>query len=98
MIMLTLRLRHCNAVLYTGTLFSPLQVVMIAHIPPGDPGNTLHEYDEFYLNLTKRFHDTIVGHLFGHTHHDEFKLVSLYTSPLNINIFCRISFFHQELT
>jgi sphingomyelin phosphodiesterase len=51
------------------------RVVMIAHIPPGDPGNTLHEYDEFYLNLTKRFHDTIVGHLFGHTHHDEFKLI-----------------------
>ena len=74
----------------TGTLLSP-QVVMIAHIPPGDPGNTLREYDEFYLNLTKRFRDTIVGHLFGHTHHDEFKLVSLYKSPLNINIFGHFS-------
>ena len=48
---------------------------MMAHIPPGDPGNTLHTYEEFYLNLTKRYHDTIVAHLFGHTHHDEFKLV-----------------------
>ena len=52
------------------------QVIMMAHVPPGDPGNTLHAYEEFYLNLTKRYRDTIVGHLFGHTHHDEFKLVS----------------------
>ena len=56
-------------------LLAVLQVIMIAHIPPGDPGSTLKSYDEFYLNLTKRYRDTIVGHLFGHTHHDEFKLV-----------------------
>jgi sphingomyelin phosphodiesterase len=51
------------------------KVIMMAHVPPGDPGNTLHAYEEFYLNLTKTYRDTIVGHLFGHTHHDEFKLI-----------------------
>jgi sphingomyelin phosphodiesterase len=51
------------------------KVMMIAHVPPGDPGNALQAYEEFYLNLTKRYRDTIVAHLFGHTHHDEFKLV-----------------------
>ena len=53
---------------------------MIAHIPPGDPGNTVAAYEEFYLNLTKRYRDTIVAHLFGHTHHDEFKLVYMLLS------------------
>ena len=72
---------------------------MIAHVPPGDPGNTLHEYDEFYLNLTKRFHGTIVGHLFGHTHHDEFKLVSTTELPNNVNLqtfCCRNQRFHAS--
>ena len=55
---------------------------MIAHIPPGDPGNTLAAYEEFYLNLTKRYRDTIVAHLFGHTHHDEFKLVCMADSQI----------------
>ena len=54
--------------------------MMIAHIPPGDPGNTVAAYEEFYLNLTKRYRDTIVAHLFGHTHHDEFKLVYMLLS------------------
>ena len=49
---------------------------MIGHIPPGF--DTLQTYEEFYLNLTKQYRDTIVGHLFGHTHHDEFKLVIIY--------------------
>eukprot|EP00731_Ephydatia_muelleri_P015723 Em0009g147a len=31
-------------------------------------------YGEFYLNLTKRYGSTIVGHLTGHTHNDEFQL------------------------
>ncbi len=52
-----------------------IQVLLIAHVPPGDV-STLSEYGEFYLNITKRFRDTIIGHLFGHTHTDEFKLVS----------------------
>ena len=53
---------------------SPLQVLVISHIPPGDMGNHA-AYGEFYLNMTKQFSDTIVGHLFGHTHMDQFQLV-----------------------
>lgn len=51
------------------------QVLILAHIPPGDT-TSLPEYGEFYLNMTRRFGDTIVGHLFGHTHQDMFELVS----------------------
>ena len=50
------------------------QVLVIAHIPPGD--TECHgAYGEFYLNMTRRFSDTIVGHLFGHTHNDQIQLV-----------------------
>lgn len=51
-----------------------LQVLLIAHIPPGDADN-LAEYGEVYLNMTRQFSDVIVGHLFGHTHMDQFQLV-----------------------
>ena len=51
-----------------------IQVLMIAHIAPGNPDN-LVEYGEIYLNITKHFSDTITGHLFGHTHRDQFQLV-----------------------
>ena len=55
-------------------LFVLMQVLMIAHIPPGDSDN-LAEYGGIYLNVTKQFSDIIVGHLFGHTHRDQFQLV-----------------------
>ena len=53
-----------------------LQVLLIGHIPPGDTDNNA-DYGQRYLNITKRFKDTIVGHLFGHTHKDHFQLVRL---------------------
>ena len=53
-----------------------LQVLIIGHIPPGDDDN-LAEYGEVYLNMTRQFSDIIVGHLFGHTHMDQFQLVNL---------------------
>ena len=56
-------------------LFLLLQVLIIAHIPPGDADN-LPEYGEVYLNMTRQFSGTIVGHLFGHTHMDQFQLVT----------------------
>lgn len=56
-----------------------MQVLMISHIPPGNPDN-LVEYGEIYLNITKQFSDTITGHLFGHTHKDQFQMVI--TKPL----------------
>jgi sphingomyelin phosphodiesterase len=60
----------------SGTVYGPtLQVLVIAHIPPGDDDN-LAEYGEVYLNMTRQFSDTIVGHLFGHTHMDQFQLVN----------------------
>ncbi len=51
------------------------KVLLIAHIPPGIT-TALPEYGEFYLNMTKRFGATIIGHLLGHTHEDMFELVS----------------------
>ena len=53
---------------------SPIQVLIIAHIPPGDSDNVA-DYGKFYLNMTKQFSDVIVGHFFGHTHRDQFQLV-----------------------
>ncbi|XP_064390899.1 sphingomyelin phosphodiesterase A-like [Halichondria panicea] len=50
------------------------KVLLIAHIPPGDPSSHA-EYGEFYLSIAKQFSDTVVGHLFGHTHTDQFELV-----------------------
>ena len=55
----------------------------MAHIPPGHR-STVSMYEEFYLNLTRRFGSTIVGHLFGHTHTDQFRLVSLEREPGNV--------------
>ncbi len=51
-------------------------MLVIAHVPPASV-DALPENGEFYLNVTKRFPDTIVGHFFGHTHEDQFELVSL---------------------
>ena len=59
-----------------------LQVLLIGHIPPGDEDNW-PEYGQLYLNVTKQFKDTIVGHLYGHTHMDQFQLVRSYFSCFN---------------
>ena len=48
---------------------------MMAHIPPGDSDN-IADYGKFYLNMTKQFSDVIAGHFFGHTHRDQFQLVT----------------------
>lgn len=47
----------------------------MTHIPPGESDNNA-EYGNFYLNITRRFKDTIIGHFAGHTHLDNFQLVS----------------------
>lgn len=47
---------------------------MISHIPPGALDNWA-EYGHRYLKLTRKFNDTIIGNLFGHTHMDQFQLV-----------------------
>lgn len=60
-------------VLWTGA-FVFIQVLIIAHIPPGNPDNLI-EYGKIYLNITKQFSEIITGHLFGHTHKDQFQLV-----------------------
>ncbi len=55
-------------------LYGVVQVLMTGHIPPGDLDNW-PEYGQLYRNVTKHFQDVIVGHLFGHTHMDQFQLV-----------------------
>ena len=61
-----------------------LQVILIGHIPPKG-ADTLSAYGEFYLNISKRYSDTIVGGLFGHTHHDEFQVVGRIGETLQLD-------------
>lgn len=50
------------------------KVLIIGHVPPGDADNTA-DYGRLYLNISRRFSETIIGGLFGHTHLDQFQLV-----------------------
>ena len=60
--------------LIQGDLF-PIKVLLTGHIPPGDT-TSLPELGQLYLNITKKYQNTIVGILAGHTHFDQFELVS----------------------
>ena len=50
------------------------KVLLVAHVPPGISTSTF-EYGEWFINVTLPYSDIIVGQLFGHTHHDHFKVV-----------------------
>ena len=67
------------------------KVILIGHIPPGRMG-LLNEkgscYADDYFIITERFKDTIIAHLYGHTHNDEFEMLNyndtrqlIYISP-----------------
>jgi sphingomyelin phosphodiesterase len=48
------------------------RVIILGHIPPR--GITT-SWAEAMLDLGKRFPNTIIAHLYGHTHHDEFRVI-----------------------
>ena len=51
------------------------KVLIIGHIPPGDP-TTIGSYGDFYVPLVAKYRDVVVGQLFGHIHEDLFQVVS----------------------
>lgn len=51
-----------------------MQVWMTGHVPPS-PGNYFPECYVRYVELSLRFQDTILGHLFGHMNKDHFFLL-----------------------
>lgn len=60
------------------------KVHVIGHIPPDA---TLKWFKYNYYRIIDRFHGTVVGQFFGHTHHDEFKIfydMKTYTTPISI--------------
>ena len=52
-------------------------VFIISHIPPGDT-SYMSECSRRYIAIVDRFQNIIRGQFFGHTHYDEFKLISEY--------------------
>lgn len=53
------------------------KVFIIGHIPPGDRG-FLVECNKYYNALLDRFQHIITGHFYGHSHHDEIRLIKGY--------------------
>ncbi|KDQ64518.1 hypothetical protein JAAARDRAFT_28155 [Jaapia argillacea MUCL 33604] len=51
-----------------------MQVYLTGHVPPS-PGNFFPECYVRYVELSLRFQDTILGHLFGHMNADHFSLI-----------------------
>lgn len=52
-------------------------VYIIGHIPPGD--NTfMSECSKRYNALIDRFERVVKGQFFGHTHYDEFRVITEY--------------------
>ncbi|KAI0003083.1 endopolyphosphatase [Russula compacta] len=51
-----------------------IQVWLIGHVPPS-PGNYFAECYVRYVELSLRFQDTILGHLYGHMNKDHFFLL-----------------------
>ncbi|XP_064609219.1 sphingomyelin phosphodiesterase A-like [Liolophura sinensis] len=70
-----------------GARQSNEKVIIIGHVPPGDKGSSVMDYGDFYTDLAVNYSDVIVLHLFGHTHHDEFELVSACFLYLDSEIF-----------
>ena len=53
-----------------------MKVILIGHHPPGSADNLITT-SRMYIELAREFSDVIVLHIAGHTHFDEFRLVSL---------------------
>ncbi|KAJ6595566.1 Metallo-dependent phosphatase-like protein [Mycena vulgaris] len=49
------------------------RVWIIGHMPPGSQ-DALSDQSNYYDQIVQRYHTTIVGQFFGHTHYDEFEL------------------------
>lgn len=58
-------------------------VFMIGHIPPGD-STFLSECSRRYNAIVDRFSSIIRGQFFGHTHYDEFRIITEYFNSTNI--------------
>ena len=56
-------------------LYNSIQVILMGHAPPGRY-DTIDFYAQYYSRLVLEFHDVIGLQVFGHTHDNEFKLVS----------------------
>lgn len=57
-------------------------VYIIGHIPPGD-STYLSECSKRYNALVDRFSHIIQGQFYGHTHNDEFRIISEYFNKTN---------------
>eukprot|EP01104_Vermistella_antarctica_P004959 TRINITY_DN15366_c0_g1_i1.p1 TRINITY_DN15366_c0_g1~~TRINITY_DN15366_c0_g1_i1.p1 ORF type:complete len:574 (-),score=87.52 TRINITY_DN15366_c0_g1_i1:107-1828(-) len=51
------------------------RVYIIGHIPPND-SFALYPYIDAYLAIVERYNSTIVAHFFGHTHNDQFNVLT----------------------
>lgn len=58
-------------------------VFIIGHIPPGD-STYLSECSRRYNAIVDRFSNIIRGQLYGHTHYDEFRIITEYFNEANI--------------
>jgi len=58
-------------------------VFIIGHIPPGDSSYT-SECSKRYQALVDRFSYIIRGNFFGHTHYDEYRIITEYFNSTNV--------------
>jgi len=53
------------------------KVIIIGHIPPGEAAiKQVSTYATDYVQIVNRFSTTIVGQFYGHTHDDEFEVIT----------------------
>ena len=52
------------------------QVIIVGHHPPGDVVSIV-QHSRQLTDLSVEYSDVIVLHMSGHTHNDEFRLVSI---------------------
>ena len=48
---------------------------MVGHVPPGG-SDSLEDFNRFYRDLAIEYKDVIVLQVYGHTHKNDFRLVS----------------------
>lgn len=71
---------------WLALLFTILQVYIVGNIPPGVderlgghlpfPPNAFQErFNRKYLQLVRKYSDTIMGQFFGHLHSDTFRVI-----------------------
>ena len=58
-------------------------IFIVGHIPPGD-STYMSECSKRYNALVDRFSSIIRGQFYGHTHYDEFRLITEYFNKTNI--------------